>query len=99
LNDAARVVSIRPSPSAPPLLSLLEDLLEPDADASPNPTPPLLALLETMPDLVLQEILARLDPYDFAVLAQVGGILHIVYRYSPCHPPHNVLVLTTSSTT
>jgi len=45
---------------------------------------PLHDLLEDLPDLVLAEILSRLDPADFAVLAQVGS-------------PHSVPVLTTSS--
>jgi len=68
------------------VLALSEDLSDPNEDAPPPPTPPLLALLETMPDLVLQEILARVDPFDFAVLAQVSHPL-IVYRCSPRHPP------------
>jgi hypothetical protein len=61
-----------------------------DISAGPSPpAPPLLALLESMPDLVLADILARLDPADFAVLAQVGcrGIILMVYRCSPRHPP------------
>ena len=77
----------------PPLLDLLELNLIPNSsseaeDAPPAPAPPLMALLEDLPDLVAADILARLDPADFAVLAQVG-----------CHPPHSVPVHPTPSST
>jgi hypothetical protein len=67
-----------------PLLDALEFNLPPNSsceesshveDSSPPPeppAPPLLALLEHLPDLVRSDILERLDPADFAVLAQVG---------------------------
>ena len=38
----------------------------------PLPQPPLLALLEDLPDFFVKEVLGRLDPTDRAVLAQVG---------------------------
>jgi len=38
----------------------------------PPPQPPLLALLESLPDFFVKEVLGRLDPTDRAVLAQVG---------------------------
>jgi hypothetical protein len=52
----------------------------------PPPRPPLVALLEDMPDFVVTEILARLDPSDFAVLAQVASHTQCAGSHHAVHP-------------
>ena len=67
------------------------------SDSPPPPRPPLVALLEDMPDFVATEIIARLDPSDFAVLAQVAS--HTPVLTTPSTHRAIVPMLASSSTT
>ena len=52
--------------------AVMPEMSPPSPASSPPPSPPLLDLVQKHPDLFEVEVLARLDPADRAVLAQVG---------------------------